>query len=140
MSVRENIIAAATAAVAGLVTVHRNRAIPLDTDQLPSVVVYPVQETSERHPHHPVTMHQLVLRCEVRAYGDPADQAMDYIVSHVVKKLLTDPTLNALVKTIEEQSKQWDVAVADRVIGGCACDFVVTYPTFATDPDTQLTN
>lgn len=144
---RELIIAAAVAALGGVgkpagLSVHRKRMRPMDKDALPSQVVYarPGNEASESINRIDIDADQVErhfwLRVESRAIGDPADAAVDELNNWAEQTLLTDSGLRALVFDIEARAIIWDADEKDKVYALAAEDFLVTYFTSATDPET----
>lgn len=123
------------------VAVHRYRTRPLERDALPALVVYPavregaVAETITRLDHDDALERALRVRVEIRAEGEPPDEALDPLYVWVVKSLRADPTLGGLAQDLEEEAVSFDAAERDAVYAAAAVDFHVTYYTSEDDPE-----
>jgi hypothetical protein len=154
-SVRERLVRQVVAALgadgkpAGL-TVHRQRTLPLEDDDLPATVVYVLDEAlpPERQQHgsrgRQLARRALRLVLEHRAAVDPAagsgaatqavDEALDPFVTWGVRALLADPRLGGLAIGVLELETQWRVSDTDDVRGAAATLFHIDYLTAAADP------
>lgn len=146
-SIRSQIIAAMKSALdapekpTGL-SVHRTKTRPITADKLPAIVIYRLQEPTERRDGRfgEVAERQLHVRCECRVKlhvdEDALDDALDSVTSWAVQALMADPTLGGLAENIQEVNTNWVAAEANQVYGAALLDFAVTYQTLAADPDT----
>ena len=145
-TIGETIIAAAEAALDGAgkptgLTVHRNRQRPLDREDFPATVVYPMGEVPADDTHDPSTERTLHLRLEHRVAAvvsstDSIDKTLDPLKAWGTKALLKDAPLKALVISLTELPLEWTGAEADRLYGGLAQDFELKYATVWGDQET----
>lgn len=142
-SQRELILQAIVAALGGVgkptgLTVHRSRALPIEQDELPSVVVYALFEETSRIGDTewlPIVDRRLKVRCEVRTKGNPPDQVLDPYLSWVVQTLVSNQKLGGLSDSLHEIQSEWAAVSSNVILGACAQDFEVRYRTQGDDPE-----
>lgn len=139
---REQILVAAAAALsagggpAGL-NVHRQRALPIDQDKLPSTVVYAVRDTTEGKGGSwtPLVQRELQFMVECRTTGEPADQQLDPLLTWTTQQLMLDPTFGGLAQELNEGDTEWDAVSSNKVLAAAAVTFRVKYQTQRDDPE-----
>ncbi len=108
--------------------VHRSLSIALDKNELPAVVVEPVNDVPNNE-----TIHRLIWRLRVRirviVRGAPADQVADPIIESIHDKLMSDTTLGGLCQEIEPGPVNFELVDADGGGGIIPIDYVVVYQT-----------
>ncbi len=144
MSRRSEILVALEAALngAGLpggATVHRSRTRPIEKDALPALVLYLLDESTEAKSSGAYKARRAMrvrVECRTTADADTApDDAVDPLLSHVVRAILADPRQGGLAVKTEETGTTWDAAEDDLLYAAAAVDFTLDYITAAGDPD-----
>ena len=130
----------ATVAKPSGLNVHRQRAVPIDTDQLPAMVVYQVQEVvdraSGRNPGF-LSRRKLQVAVEIRidAGATSADQALDTYLRWAVLAVCLDPRRSTLAHDTQELGTQWDQETRSSRLASATPVFLVDYVTSAYDID-----
>ncbi len=144
MSRRTEILAAIQSALEGAglpvgTTVHRSRTRPIEKDSLPALVLYLLDESTESKSsggYQARRAARIRVECRTKVEDDtPPDDAIDPLVSHVVRAVLADPRQGGLAHKTEETGTTWDAAEDDELYAAAAVDFTLDYITAAGDPD-----
>ena len=117
--------------------VHRSRHRPIDHDQLPAVVVYPVDEDTELASMDFDVRRTLRLRFECRVKGNPPDTALDPILNWVNQRVFAVSKLGGLAIWVRELRTQWAGESHLETFGAAAVDYEVAYETMQNDMETQ---
>jgi hypothetical protein len=122
------------------VTVEKFRLDSLEPSQLPSMIVYPIQESVERalpELRSPVVNRTLTVRIECRASGaSPSDEMVDAMLTWVVKSCLADRTLGKLAKDTQETLLEWTASGApDADYARGNIELTILYATQTIDPE-----
>lgn len=125
-------------------TVHRQRSRPLEQDDLPAIVVYPLSDDADDADHDLAEDHTLTVALEMRvkvsatesAAGKSSDEVLDPLYTWSVSKMLADITQGGLAIDTREGSTTWDVEEPNVVLGRCATTFEIDYLTEAANPET----
>lgn len=146
-SIRMQALAAMVTALNGAgkpaaVTVHRQRALPIERDTLPAVVLYVIEEQAQGVPEagFSLTARQCTVRAECRvscATTEVPDDVLDPVVTWVVQALASDPQLGGLANFLTEQHTSWDAVAADKVYAAAAVDFLMAYDTATSNPESR---
>jgi len=120
--------------------VHRQRAVPIDTDLLPAMAVYQVQEVVERNPgRNPgfLSRRKLQVGVEIRidAGASSADQALDPYLRWAVLAVCLDPRRSTLAHDTQELGTQWEQETRSSRLALATPVFLVDYVTSAYDID-----
>jgi len=150
-SVRENILAAMTAALNGATapaTFYRSRADALGAEELPAGVLMARHETGQRVSAN-VSLRKLTVRVEVQiaaaapVAGEPpfaADSQFDALLVYCVQTLCQSAAVRAAgVKSIDNSAIDFEVAPAAQDIAAVAVDFEVEFAVRANDPTAVFT-
>ena len=120
--------------------VHRQRAVPIDTDQLPAMVVYQVQEAvdraSGRNPGF-LSRRKLQVAVEIRidAGAVSPDQALDPYLRWAVLAVCLDPRRSTLAHDTQELGTQWEQETRSSRLVLATPVFLVEYVTSVSDID-----
>lgn len=123
--------------------VHRSRALPIDRDKLPAVVLYCIDEEGERKGGEwlPLAENQLMLRAECRVSSvDLAavpDTLLDPLITYVERILVGDQSAGGLARRVHRVHVKWDAVVKDQLYAGAGVHFLITYDSAAADPEAQ---
>lgn len=141
-SMREQVLLAVVAALDGHgakpegTTVHRWRTRPVEQDELPAAVVYQVREaTQDRATALLDRTLRVRVEARVRAVGESPDQALDPLLTWIVRAMTEDPKFGGVAADTTEQETTWDAADLDRILGAAAVDFDIQYQTTRQDPE-----
>ena len=120
--------------------IHRQRAVPIDTDLLPAAAVFQIQETVEKGPGRSVgyvSRRKMQIGVEVRidAGSTSADQALDSYLRWVVLAVCSDPRRSTLAHDTLELGTQWDQETRSSRLALATVVFQVDYVTSASDLD-----
>lgn len=118
--------------------VHRSRALPIEQDELPAVVLYLLREETDRilgGEWLPIVDRRLRVRAEVRTTGNPPDQVLDPLLTYVVRTLVANQTWGGLCDAVHEMESEWAAESSNKVFAACAIDFEVRYRTQGDDPE-----
>lgn len=121
---------------AGL-AVHTRRTRPIEKDNLPAQVVYLVDEDVAEYTHEEDVARELAVIVESRVVADDIEAELDPLMNWAVQVLLADPTLGGLAVMVREQRLEWAAAETDKVYGGSAIRFLVTYRTAIDNPEAE---
>lgn len=143
-TIREHIAAAMlgllnTGTPSGVPAATRSRLEQYEASRLPAICLYPTSEDVEMMaggPFAPVVKRTMIFRVECRAIGDPADTALDPLLSWVTKALC-GKTISGYGHYCHELDTQWDFAAADKDYGLAAVRLSVQYSTKTDDQETQ---
>ena len=147
-SIRDTIAGLAVTALQGSgkpsgLNVHRFRARPIGSDELPAALVYLVREDVETKPGFApgaVAVRNLTLRVEHRIDAGSStapDAALDQYVSWGVKAICAANALGTNIIDVQELSTERAAVEEDKVYAAAQTDFRVRYITLATNPDAQ---
>lgn len=146
-SIRAQALAAMAAALAGAgkpagVFVHRQRALPIERDALPAIVLYVLEEEGEpvAQAGDPLRARHCTVRAECRvacAISEIPDDVLDPLVTWAVKALVGDQQLGGLTNFVTEQHTSWDAVAADKVYAAAAVDFLMAYDTASSNPESR---
>lgn len=124
--------------------VERYRTKPLERQtSFPAIIVYVKTETSVPAPHKwgPIAKKELILCCECRTMGDPADQVLDpfiqWIVSQLIPAAVNDKALDGLASAVAEHHIEWHGADADVNYAAAAVDLKIEYQHVVNDSTRQ---
>jgi tRNA threonylcarbamoyladenosine modification (KEOPS) complex Pcc1 subunit len=120
--------------------VHRQRAVPIDTDLLPALAVYQRQEVVDTAPGRGpsrVSRRKMQIGVEVRidAGATSADQALDSYLRWVVLAVCSDPRRSTLAHDTTELGTEWDQETRSSRLALATTVFLVEYVTSASDID-----
>jgi hypothetical protein len=152
-SIREQIILAVIAlleAVGGPadLTVHRERTRPIESDELPAILIYCEDDAPETlgkmQYAAPLVTRNLILHVECRALGStttPPDAALDPLLVWVTQQLTqnekfptsTVPPVN-LGNGVEEGKTTWLSKEGDQMYAAASTEWTVKYRTSRLDP------
>lgn len=142
ISVREQIMRAvvdalnATEKPADVPVCERVRALGATQPQLPLVVVYPLNESSERPGNGPIVRRYLTVRVHCKAAGtvsgDPVDALADAMLTWC-QRALAGSRLGGLVHDISEAGTEWALEVADLAYLDATADYTISYQTLVND-------
>lgn len=146
-SIRSQILAFLVSALNGAgkpsgVTVEKFRLDSLEPTNLPSLIIYPIQEQVERalpELRSPIVNRVLTVRIECRAVGvSPVtpDEMVDTMLTWVVKSCLADRTLGKLATDTQETLLEWTASGnpdADYAKGNI--ELTIRYTTKTVDPE-----
>lgn len=138
-NVPDGLVAGATKP-AGL-TVHRYRGLPLDSDDLPAQVVYPLQETAQRVGSRtgPLYEEKFIVRVEHRVESSSVspDEALDPLINWTVQVVGADERLGGLALDVQKKGTVWDpdVPVIRETFGAAATDFEIRHQTRKHNPE-----
>ncbi|MGH9685285.1 MAG: hypothetical protein ACRD4S_16945 [Candidatus Acidiferrales bacterium] len=148
-SIREQIIAqivtllAASGAPAGL-TIGRERVRPLETTELPAVMVYFNDEKPKTLDNQqykaPITVRELTIAAECRAVGSQslsADAALDPLIVWVTTQILGNESFQGLANGVEEGATIWWSREGDVAIAAATINFIIKYRTSRLDPTSR---
>lgn len=110
---------------------------PSEQAQLPAMICFPIREEIDRDKTGrwgPSIVRALYLRFVIYAQGDPADAALDPILSWV-GKALGGSQLNGLAQDCTEHELNWQYDEGNYAVAACSLDFRVEYQTLRGDPD-----
>jgi hypothetical protein len=158
-SVREQIAAAVVTALGVSVTpngkyvppanltIHRERTRPIETDSLPSIMVYfeddaPKTFDQQRY-RSPLTERSMSLALECRAQGSQSvapDQALDPVLVWAVLAGFADETFGGLALGAEEGKTTWKSREADVAVAAATLRFSIRFRTSRLDPTANATN
>lgn len=120
-------------------TVHRFLQIPVESDDLPAICIYPAQSGAELT-HINENLNRLTLwvehRGEIPANTAP-DEAVDALRIWSHRCIKTDDTLGGLASQCIEGDTQWDEAVQEDGYASCRTAWTVEYWTTENDPRQQ---
>lgn len=143
---RDQVVVAAMALLNGSgkplgLTVHRQRTLSLDYDNLPATVVYLLHEEVETGPGTAIFQRKakrtarLCLEHRVNAEDRTTDTALDPLLSWATQALCADPLLGGLAHELTEVGTTWDESEQDKKYGSAKQFFDVQFFTDASDPD-----
>jgi hypothetical protein len=120
--------------------VEKFRLDSLEPSQLPSMILYPVQEAVERalpELRSPIVNRSLTVRIECRAGGtSPADDQLDAMLTWVVKSCLADRTLGKLATDTQETLLEWSASGApDTDYAKGNIELTIRYATQTVNPE-----
>lgn len=115
------------------VTIHRSRYRPVEKDDLPAIVVYSIVEEVETANQQRDKRRTFRLRAELRAKGDPPDDALDPLRVWAVKRAMDDVTFGGLAKDVREVRTAWVAESFTEILGAAAVDFEAWYETTGDD-------
>jgi hypothetical protein len=125
--------------------VHRYRLRPLEEDNLPALVVYWVAcDPTEKHFIASPSMDRLCeyvlsVRVEIRAIGDPVDQAIDSCVKYLRQCVFFDPSFSGLAIGTREGTIRADGEDRGQSYASGTMDFDIAFcEEFYTPAEFQL--
>ena len=133
-----NRVTALTAGAPTGTTVHRFRTRPIEKDNLPAIVVYPLEETNTDLDHDNSSEHVLrwAAECRVKtADGESPDEAVDALYVHCIKKTIDDRTFGGLAADTVEVRTVWDAIEGDETYVASRVEFATEFHTEADDPE-----
>lgn len=133
---REQIIAAVRTAITGTsgvgTRIYRSRQEAFTRDELPSILIEPVQDTGNQIVV-PLYDWELLLRISVMASGSIPDQSADSVVQSMHSLLMVDDTLGGLAMEIFPAGVNFLFGEADMNRVTVSCDYRIRYRTSQTD-------
>lgn len=134
-TVAESIVAAMQAVLQPAlfgVRVERSRMAALTRDDLPAVIVKPINDQASPLANA-LQRGDLTVQLDIHTRGDIPDQLADPIAASTHQALLNDPTLGGLCARIRYLSREWEFIDADRPACRLSMLYLVTYLTSAND-------
>ena len=132
-SKRENILAAVRTALTGTsgvgTRIYRSRQEAFARDEIPAIVVEPVNDQAIIETSLPTLTWTLTVRVAVIVRGTTPDQIADLIIVSAHSKLMADLTLGGHAMDIAPQGVNFDMADADQTAGVIMCDYLIRYRT-----------
>lgn len=122
---------------------HRMLQVPIDADELPAIVVYPMQFTPfgvGEGGHVDTNLNQLVVRLECRAKISPSqspDEAIEPLLVYAQKVIKSDESLGGIASICTEGGIQYDFEIAEAGFAAAAYDWTVDFFTDEQDPEAQ---
>jgi hypothetical protein len=136
MTLRESIIRAIIAALAGTDQVgsriYRSRTQALQRGEAPALIVEPLND-NPNNDVLPKLDWTLQVQVAVFTRGTPADELADPIVESVHRKIISDPSLNALINGVRPGPTSFMMVDADQDAGVTSLIYEVRYRTSFAD-------
>lgn len=146
-SIREKIIQAAVAALEAAgkpaeLTVHRNRELPIEDDNLPAMIVFYGEDDPRSRTHDNTSERTLTLAIETRASttvaGTPGDKVTDPYTNWMTQALMADDTLGGLATSVVEGTTLPGSKTTSKAVHAFAgTAWTIKYITATDNPEVQ---
>lgn len=117
----------ATAFTGTNVNVHQAYYLPIESDSLPAVVVYPKGDSAIETFEDNTSHRQGNFIIEIRAIGLPPISTIKPISDKIVKTLFTNSSLDGMATNMMLVSQTYDGAILDKEYSACAIELEIGY-------------